>query len=248
MSLSRLTVFLISENCLLRDTLVRILRQQHAFVTVSAKADSPTLLEEISAAQPDVVLFDSAKVALSGHRVISRLREAGQFAKVMLIGMEEDETTFLRAVAEGVLGYVLENAPASENVRAIRAVTSGEAVWPPQYSALLFQCAARDLSYSYNSAYKDQFGLSRREQQLVRFIRLGLSNKEIGSTLNLSEQTVKNHIHRILRKVGARDRMEIVARCQSTTQIGHSMTAERAEAAFSQRRGDDNDPHLQALT
>jgi DNA-binding NarL/FixJ family response regulator len=57
--------------------------------------------------------------------------------------------------------------------------------------------------------------LTRREQQLVETIRLGLSNKEIGSRLNLSEQTVKNHIHRILRKVGANDRLEIVELCQS---------------------------------
>jgi len=57
--------------------------------------------------------------------------------------------------------------------------------------------------------------LSRREQQLVGLIRHGLSNKEIGSHLNLSEQTVKNHIHRILRKVGARDRFGIIEQCQS---------------------------------
>ncbi len=245
MSLSRLTVFLISENCLLRDTLVRILRQQHALVTVSTSANAPTLLEEISAAQPDVVLFDSAKVALSGHRVISRMRETGHFAKVVLIGMEEDEATFLRAVAEGVLGYVLEDAAASENVRAIRAVASGEAVWPPQYSALLFQCAARDLAFSYNPSHKDRFGLSRREQQLVRLIRLGLSNKEIGSSLNLSEQTVKNHIHRILRKVGANNRMEIVARCHSETVAEQAMNLQRVEDSSQQTSRNAGERSLQ---
>ena len=64
-----------------------------------------------------------------------------------------------------------------------------------------------------------KFGLSRREQQLVGLIRLGLSNKEIGSRLNLSEQTVKNHVHRILRKVGANDRLEIVERCQPENSV-----------------------------
>lgn len=231
MSLSRITVFLVSENCLLRESLVRILRQKHALVIASARANSPSLLADLSAAHPDVVLFDSAKVALSGHHVISRMREAGLYAKIMLIGMEEDEGTFLRAVAEGVLGYVLENAPASENVSAIRAVASGEAVWPAKYSALLFQCAARDLSFSYNPSHKDRFGLSRREQQLVRLIRLGLSNKEIGLSLNLSEQTVKNHIHRILRKVGAVDRMEIVARCQSEQPAKYESSASKGLVA-----------------
>jgi DNA-binding NarL/FixJ family response regulator len=183
-------------------------------VVAGAIAYSPSALDEVSAANPDVVLFDSAKIALSGHSVISRLREKGQHAKIALIGMEEDESTFLRAVAEGVLGYVLEDATAADHVRAIRAVASGEAVCPPRYSSLLFQCAARDLSFSGSPSHRSRFGLSRREQQLVGLIRQGLSNKEIAACLNLSEQTVKNHIHRTLRKVGASDRLDIVRRCQ----------------------------------
>ncbi len=226
-----IVVFLVSENHLLSESLVRVLRKNKDFVIESTSAKSPSLLKEISAAHPDVILFDSAKVALSGHGVILRMREAGQSAKVIMIGMEKDEATFLRSVAEGVVGYVLENAPASENVRAIRAVASGEAVCPPQYSALLFQCAARDLAFSDNPSHKDRFGLSRREQQLVRLIRLGLSNKEIGTSLNLSEQTVKNNIHRILRKVGASNRMDIVARCYSEKPIAEAPDLPRPESS-----------------
>lgn len=215
MSLERIIVFLVAENCLLRESLVRVLRKRDDFVVAGAIGYSPTALDEVAAANPDVVLFDSAKIALSGHGAISRLREAGKQARVALIGMEEDEGTFLRAVAEGVLGYVLEDAPASEHVRAIRAVASGEAVCPARYSTLLFQCAARDLSFACSPSQRSRFGLSRREQQLVGLIRLGLSNKEIATCLNLSEQTVKNHIHRMLQKVGASDRLDIVKRCQS---------------------------------
>jgi DNA-binding NarL/FixJ family response regulator len=214
MPLERIVVFLVAENCLLRESLVRVLHKRDDMVVAGAIAYSPSALNEVSAANPDVVLFDSAKIALSGQRAISRLREAGQRAKVALIGMEDDEGTFLRAVAEGVLGYVLEDATAAEHVRAIRAVASGEAVCPPRYSSLLFQCAARDLSFSGNPSHRSRFGLSRREQQLVGLIRQGLSNKEIATCLNLSEQTVKNHIHNMLRKVGASDRLDIVKRCQ----------------------------------
>jgi DNA-binding NarL/FixJ family response regulator len=211
-------VFLVAENCLLRESLVRVLRKRDDLLVAGAIAYSGSALEEVFAAKPDVVLFDSAKIALSGHRAVSRLREAGQHAKIALIGMEEDEGTFLRAVAEGVLGYVLEDATAAEHVRAIRAVASGEAVCPPRYSSLLFQCAARDLSFSGNPAHRSRFGLSRREQQLLGLVRQGLANKEIATFLNLSEQTVKNHIHRMLRKVGATDRLDLVKRCQSEQQ------------------------------
>ena len=169
----------------------------------------------ILGANPDVVLFDSSRIALSGPRLVARLLQRDNGPKAVMVGMEGDEETFLRAVGEGVSGYILKDAPAAEIVRVVRAVAAGEAVCPPRFSALLFQCAARDLVFSYNPSHREKFGLSRREQQVVGVIRLGLSNKEIGSRLNLSEQTVKNYVHRILRKVGASDRLEILDRCRA---------------------------------
>ena len=215
MSLERIVVFLLAENCLLREALVRVLRKKDDIVVAGAIPFSPSALEKVSTANPDVVLFDSASIALSGPRLISRMRQAGENRKTVMVGMDDDEATFLRAVGEGVVGYVLKDASAAEIVRVIRAVAVGEAVCPPRFSLSLFHCAARDVSFSLESPQKTKFGLTRREQQLVGLIRLGLSNKEIGSRLNLSEQTVKNHIHRILRKVGANDRLGIVEQCQS---------------------------------
>lgn len=215
LSLERVVTFLLAENCLLREALVRVLRKKDDIVVAGAIAFSSSALEKVSAANPDVVLFDSASIALTGPRLVSRMRQAGENRKAVMVGMEEDEATFLQAVGEGVVGYVLKDASAAEIVRVIRAVAAGEAVCPPRFSLSLFQCAARDVSFGFKPSQKARFGLTRREQQLVGLIRLGLSNKEIGSRLNLSEQTVKNHIHRILRKVGATDRLGIVEQCQS---------------------------------
>lgn len=215
MSLERIVTFLVAENCLLREALVRVLRKKDDIVVAGALPFSSSALEKVSAANPDVVLFDSPGIALTGPRMLSRMREAGQSRKSVMVGMEEDEATFLQAVRQGVVGYVLKDASAAEIVRVIRAVAAGEAVCPPRFSLSLFQCAARDVSLGFKPSHKAKFGLTRREEQLVGLIRVGLSNKEIGSRLNLSEQTVKNHIHRILRKVGASDRLEIVEQCQA---------------------------------
>jgi len=215
LSLDRIAAFLLAENCLLREALARVLRKKDDIVVSGAIPFSPCALEKVSAANPDVVLFDSVSIALAGPRLISRMRQSGENRKIVMVGMEEDEATFLRAVGEGVVGYVLKDASAAEIVRVIRAVAAGEAVCPPRFSLSLFECAARDVSFSFKPSHKTKFGLTRREQQLVGLIRLGLSNKEIGNRLNLSEQTVKNHIHHISRKVGVNDRLDIVEQCQS---------------------------------
>ncbi len=214
-TLERIVTFLLAENCLLREALVRVLKKRDDITVAGAIPFSSSALEKIAAADPHVILLDSPNIALAGPRLVRRLRQTRDTPRVVMVGMEEDEATFLRAVGEGVVGYVLKDAQAVEIVRVIRAVAAGEAVCPPRFSLSLFQCAARDVSFTFRPTQDTKFGLTRREQQLVGLIRLGISNKEIGSRLNLSEQTVKNHIHRILRKVGANDRLEIVERCQS---------------------------------
>jgi two-component system response regulator DevR len=217
MPAERIIAFLLAENCLLREALVRVLRNKEDIVVAGAIPFSCSALDKISAANPHVVLFDSVNVALNGPRLIWSMRQAGKNHKAVMVGMEEDEATFFRAVGEGVVGYVLKDASAVEIIRVIRAVAAGEAVCPPRFSLSLFQSAARDLSLTFQSPESTKFGLTRRERQLVGLIRLGLSNKEIGNRLNLSEQTVKNHVHRILKKVGANDRLEIVEQCKTGT-------------------------------
>ena len=130
-----------------------------------------------------------------------------------MVDMEADETTFLRAVREGAVGYVLKDASAAEVAATIRAVAGGEAVCPPTLSSALFRCASQQLDSS-PILWGAELGLSRREQQLVHLLRQGLTNKEIAAQLSLSEQTVKNHVHNIMRKVGADDRLSAVRRCE----------------------------------
>jgi DNA-binding CsgD family transcriptional regulator len=92
------------------------------------------------------------------------------------------------------------NASAVEVLSASRAVAAGEAVGPPRFSAPLFRGAAQQLAIRQNLQVRSGVGRSQSEQQLVELTRWGLTNKEIASRLNPSEHTVKNHVHRILRK------------------------------------------------
>jgi DNA-binding NarL/FixJ family response regulator len=139
-----------------------------------------------------------------------RIREKIPAVRTVMVGMEPEEENFLPAVLEGATGSVLRDASAVEVLSAIRAVAAGEAVGPLRFSAALFRCAAQQLAIRQNLQVRSGIGLCRSEQQLVELIRWGLTNKEIASRLNLSEHTVKNHVHRILRKTGTSDRIAIV--------------------------------------
>jgi DNA-binding NarL/FixJ family response regulator len=127
---------------------------------------------------------------------------------VVMVGMEPKEGLFLSAVMAGISGYLLNEASAPEVIAAIRAVSQGAAVCPPQLCRALFRSVASSGQFVPSVQKMDQ-RLTRRQQELVPMIARGLTNKEIASHLNLSEQTIKNHIHRLLRKVGANDRLEV---------------------------------------
>jgi len=208
-------VFLLAENRLMREALLRVLSKKDDISIVGAAPYSPFVLQEVCAVRSNVVVLDSLSNALSGAQVLAQLRAADPVIKVVMVAMDADEAIFLKLVQAGVLGYVLKDASAAEVARAIRAVAAGEAVCPPVLSAALFRWVAHTLAVR---ACKPGPSLSLREQQLLRLIRDGLSNKEVAARLNLSQQTVRNHVHRMLRKVGAPDRVTMVELCR--TEIG----------------------------
>jgi len=212
-------VFLLTKSRLLGEALARILKKCGDLNIVGATCITPQIAGEIVAAQPDILLSDTTVSKGGDIEIIPELRRVLPNLKVVLIGMELDKNIFLRAVKSGVGGYVLEDASSAEVAAAVRAVASNEAVYPPSLCWTLLECIAQEnfrnpeLEPLVFQA-KHPLGLTRREQQLVGMIDCVLTNKEIASRLNLSEQTVKNHVHHMLRKAGASNRSTVVELCR----------------------------------
>jgi DNA-binding NarL/FixJ family response regulator len=173
------------------------------------------MFEQIISAQANVVVLDSVSPVLAERGLVRELHRLNPAIRVVMVGMEAEEGVFLRVVQAGAVGYVLKDASAAEVARTIRAVAAGEAVCPAALSVALFQWVVRHKPAVPGMHLKNSLGLSRREQQLVGLIQRGLTNKEMASQLNLSEQTVKNHVHRMLRKVGAPDRLAFAEVCRN---------------------------------
>jgi DNA-binding NarL/FixJ family response regulator len=208
-----IAVFILAENRLLREALTRLLSKKCDIRVAGACAFSPQVVQQITEAAPDVLLSDASASALPDLQLIREVRAAVPGLKVVMIGMEASRDTFLRAVRDGVVGYVLKDASAMEVASAVRAVALDQAVCPPDMCLSLFEYVAAERS-PFSFRLKRDLGLTRREQQLVQMIDRGLTNKEIAAQLNLSEQTVKNHIHRMLRKLGASNRLAAVELCR----------------------------------
>ena len=207
-------VFLLAENRLLREALIRLLSKRTEVHIVGANGYSPAVHHEIIATRPQIILLDSNGLDVSRSSLIGTLRSAIHDLRIVMVDMEPDTDLFLSAVRAGVVGYVLKDASALEVSATIRAVAAGKAVCPPSLCMVLFRCIMQQAPISPVLTWGASLGLSRREQQMVELLHQRLTNKEIASRLGLSEQTVKNHVHHVLRKIGAPNRFSIVERCQ----------------------------------
>jgi len=211
-------VFLLAENRLLREALIRSLSKKSALRIAGASAYSPSVCQEIIAAQPQIILLDSSGPTVSRSALICNLRSAMRNLKIVMVDMESDEQVFLSAIRSGVVGYVLKDASAAEVAAAISEVAAGNAVCPPSLYLLLFRLISQQGPAQSTIALASELGLSRREHEIVELLRERLTNKEMAQRLSLSEQTVKNHVHHLLQKTGAPNRFSIVDFCQSKRQ------------------------------
>jgi two-component system response regulator DevR len=210
-------VLILCCNRLVREAIARILSTKPDLRVIGTQSVTMTSIDEVLNSGADVLVLDSLQLLLQDPPSFPHLSTGARAIKCVLIAMEDDERAFLSAVRRGVLGYVLQEAAAADVVAAIRSVARGEAVCPPQYTRGLFKYVASLAGDLPSGRKRARLGLTNREQQLVPMIGRGMTNKEIASQLSLSEQTVKNHVHRILRKTGVEDRLSVFEACQTRT-------------------------------
>jgi DNA-binding NarL/FixJ family response regulator len=153
--------------------------------------------------RPDVVLLDVRMPGTDGLAVLGQLRSELPTAAVVMFSSYDNPTYIARAVALGAAGYLVKSATREEIIAGIRRAASGEALWSREglrrvTGALSTPRAPAEL----------EAPLTKRESEVLKQLALGLSNKEIAQALEISYETVKEHVQHILRKLAVADRTQ----------------------------------------
>jgi DNA-binding NarL/FixJ family response regulator len=209
-SLSPIRVYVVAENRLLRETLVRLFRKRNEISIVGDTCCTGSAIADIASAKSQLLLLDCFNTNNASDDWLADLQESLPEIKIVLFGMDEDPSVFLRAVRLGIAGYVLKNASATDLLDAVRTVAQGEAACPTKFCKVLFKTVAAGAAEEKDGRAASSFELTQRQRQLMSLVAMGLSNKEIAANLNLSEFTVKNHIYRVMKQVDAQSRHEAV--------------------------------------
>jgi DNA-binding NarL/FixJ family response regulator len=168
--------------------------------------------------QPDVVLMD-VNMPGGGVEATRRIVDAFPHVAVLVLTMHDDDETVFAAVRAGARGYLLKGAQRAELVRAVRAVSSGEAIFGPAVARRLMAYFSRPALRPDPSAFPE---LTEREREILEMVARGRSNPEITAELVLSPKTVRNHVSNIFAKLQVRDRAEAIVRAREAGMGGET--------------------------
>lgn len=198
-----LRVLIIDDHFIVREGLRRILEDEDDFVVVAEASNGNEGVAAYLAHHPDIVVMDIRMPDCDGLEAIHQILEKDNSAKILVLTSLEDDRDIRRAVAAGARGCLLKNSSGQHLLPALREIAAGK-LWFP------FQPASLSVSASNSQALSSLDELTTREIEILSLLALGEANKEIGSILGITENTVKSHVKNIREKLGARDRTEAV--------------------------------------
>lgn len=190
-------ILLVDDHFVVRMGLAAILNLQPDLQVVADAEDGAHALELFRQHQPDVALVDVRMPGMSGLETTKAIRHEFPDARLIMLSTYDGDEDIYRALQAGVRGYLLKSISGEELVKAIKTVHAGEQYLPARVAQRL---AERN----------PESNLTEREMEVLQLMSKGLSKREIGEVIGISENTVKNHVKSILHKLEVNDRTEAI--------------------------------------
>jgi DNA-binding NarL/FixJ family response regulator len=209
-------ILLADDQRLMRDGLRILLELEPDLVVVGEAGDGETALQAYEELEPDVVLMDIRMPGMDGVEATRRTCARWPEARVVILTTFDDDEYIFEGLRAGAQGYLLKDVSGAELADAVRTVAGGGALIEPSVArkvvAEFARLAATAPGRPTGAGLPEP--LSEREQEILRLLAQGLTNREIAARLHLAEGTVKNYVTAILQKLGVRDRTQAALRAR----------------------------------
>ncbi|MHB8960353.1 MAG: response regulator [Candidatus Limnocylindrales bacterium] len=211
----RVRILIVDDHALFRVGIRQILEREPDLEVVAEADDGRTALDAAFATNPDVILMDLSLPAPGGIETTQRVKRELPSAAIVVLATEEDEDALFESIKAGAAAFILKDIAPEDLVMIIRRVVAGEYLIndkvfskPAVASRVLKEF--RELAVYGQEAAPIFAPLSPREVEILDNIAQGMTNKQVAYALSISEQTVKNHMSSILRKLSVNDRTQAV--------------------------------------
>lgn len=211
MSDESIRILLADDHPVYRDGLSALLSSVTGIEVVGTAADGRQAVALARDLQPDVVVMDVQMPELNGIEATRQITADSPHTGVVVLTMSEDDATVFAAMRAGALGYLLKGANQTEILRAITAVSKGEAI----FGAVIARRVAEYFQPTGRAATETAFPtLTAREREILDLLAAGRSNGDIASVLFLSPKTVRNNVSNVFAKLHVADRAEAIVRAR----------------------------------
>jgi len=208
MSGPAIRILVVDDHTLFRRGLTALLSRDPRFDVIGDAADAGEAQRRAQELAPDLILLDNHLPGVNGVDALPALREAAPQARVLMLTVSEDEHDLATALRNGACGYLLKTMEGEALTLAILRAMRGESVVADEMTGKLF-AAFRDARTPAQAAPVSPLAqLSPREQDILRGIARGASNKAIARDLGIAETTVKIHVQHVLRKLDVASRVQ----------------------------------------
>jgi DNA-binding NarL/FixJ family response regulator len=204
-------VLIADDHPLFRDGLRAMLAAAAETELVCEAATGDEAIAQAADLQPDVLLMDLQMPGTNGIEATRRIRQTSPHIAILVVTMFSDDDSVFAALRAGAQGYVLKGADRAELLRAIIAISRGEAIFSPAIAKRLMRHFATLSAERMPTVFPE---LTDRERAILELIAQGRSNTEIANRLVLSPKTVRNHISNILSKLQVADRTQAIIRAR----------------------------------
>ena len=212
-SKARTGVFIVTPIKLYRDGIAHFLSSSDDVVVLGAAQEGSETIRLVRELVPDVILLDMALE--DSHATARAMRATLPQVSIVAVAVPESERYVVRCAEAGICAYVARDASLDELLATVLRAANGEAVCSPRVVGELFRrIAALSSLHRAPATVAPSTPLTSRETQVMALIADGLSNQQIACRLCIEIPTVKNHVHSILDKLGARSRTEAAARAR----------------------------------
>jgi len=203
-------ILLADDHPMLRQGIRHLLEREGDFQVVGEAGDGEEAIRVADELVPDVVLMDVGMPKVSGLEATKQIKARHPGTAVLVLTIHDEDEYILELFQAGAAGYILKSAYGEELVQAIRAVRAGDLVFHPAVAERLLK---RCTSLRFRPVRVEGIEqLTTREFEVLRSVAMGMSNKDIASTLGIGVRTVKGHLISIFTKMGVGSRTEAVLR------------------------------------
>jgi two-component system, NarL family, nitrate/nitrite response regulator NarL len=205
-------VLLVDDQPLFRRAIATLITEQPDFTVVGEAENGIDAVEKAHLLNPDLVVMDVEMPVMDGVAAVRLIREQMPTIKVVMLTVSETEEHLFDAIRNGAHGYLLKDLRPEQLYDLMRSVMRNETPLSPAIAGrLLSEFRDRPIVRSGPVVDVESPSLTRREIEILQLVSDGLSNKEIGARLSISEGTVKNHVHNSLEKLHFENRIQAAA-------------------------------------